>query len=137
MGGKKKEREKRERMKEAGERNSIPLENMKPWIANKRSKVIMNNNLFTGNSKYDYKEINDEMKVEYLLDESVYLDQNSEGNIAALIQISVPERWANLYASRVEVTREEVDAAVNASNSGANQLRSMLGLNLQAVRMNK
>lgn len=101
-------------------------------VYNKGSKIIMNNNLFTGNSKYDYKEINDMMSVEYLLDESTYLDQNSEGNIAALIQISVAERWANIYASRVEVTREEVDASVNASNSGANQLRSMLGLNLQA-----
>lgn len=101
-------------------------------VYNKGSKIIMNNNLFTGNSKYDYKEINDMMKVEYILDESTYLDQNSEGNKAMLIQIPVAERWAEIYASRVEITREEVDASVHASNSGANQVRSMLGLNLQA-----
>ncbi|MEZ5009515.1 MAG: right-handed parallel beta-helix repeat-containing protein [Chitinophagales bacterium] len=102
-------------------------------VYNKGSKVIMNNNLFTGNSKYDYKEINDMMKVEYLLDESSLLDQNSDGNQAELILVPVAERWANIYASRVEVSREAVDASVHASNSGANQLRSMLGLNLQAA----
>ncbi|MGB1032521.1 MAG: hypothetical protein ACPGWM_07890, partial [Flavobacteriales bacterium] len=101
-------------------------------VYNKGSKVIMNNNLFTGNSKYDYKEINDKMNVEYILDESTLLDQNSEGNQAMLIQIPVGEEWAKKYASRVEITREEVDASVNASNSGINQLRSMLGLNIQA-----
>jgi hypothetical protein len=101
-------------------------------VYNKGSNVIMNHNLFTGNLKYDYKEINDMMKVEYLLDESVHLDQNSEGNKSVLIEVNVAERWAEIYASRVEVTREEVDASVHASNSGANQLRGMLGLNLQA-----
>ena len=101
-------------------------------VYNKGAKVIMNNNLFTGNSKYDYREINDKMSVEYILDESTFLDQYSEGNKAMLIKIPVGEEWANKYASRVEITREEVDASVNASNSGINQLRSMLGLNIQA-----
>ena len=101
-------------------------------VYSKGAKMIMNNNLFTGNSKYDYKEINDKMKVEDILDESVHLDQYSQGNESALIQISVAERWAQIYGERVEVSREEVDASVHASNSGANQLRSMLGLNLQA-----
>lgn len=101
-------------------------------VYNKGSKVVMNDNLFTGNSKYDYKEVNAMMKVDYLLDESTLVDQNSSGNIAAMIKIDVSERWANIYASRVEISREEVDASVHASNSGANQLRGMLGLNLQA-----
>ena len=102
-------------------------------VYNKGSKILMNNNLFTGNSKYDYKEINDMMKVEYILDESTLLDQNSDGNEAKLIQIPVGERWAKIYGARVEVSRESVDASVHASNSGANQLRSMLGLNVQAA----
>ncbi len=101
-------------------------------VYNKGSKISMNDNLFTGNSKYDYKEINDKMKVDYILDESMRVDQNSEGNMAAMIKIDVSERWAEIYGSRVEITREEVDASVHASNSGANQLRGMLGLNLQA-----
>lgn len=101
-------------------------------IYNKGSKINLSNNLFTGNTKYDYKEINDMMKVDYLLDESSYLDPSSNGNKAVLISIPVAKRWAEIYTSRDEVTREEVDASVHASNSGANQLRSMLGLNQQA-----
>ncbi len=100
-------------------------------VYNKGTNIIMNNNLFTGNSKYDYKEVNDKMKVADILDESTMLDQNSVGNKTALIEIPVAERWAAIYASRVEMSREELDASVHASNSGANQLRSMLGLNLQ------
>lgn len=101
-------------------------------IYNKGAKLTLNNNLFTGNSKYDYKEVNDMMRVDLILDESMRLDQNSIGNTATLIKIPVAERWANIYGSRKEISREEVDASVHASNSGANQLRSMLGLNLQA-----
>jgi hypothetical protein len=103
----------------------------KGGVYNKGAKILMNNNLFTGNSKYDYKEINSEMSVEDLLDESEKLDQYSQGNETALIKINVAEKWANIYASRIEISRADVDAAVSVSNSGANQLRSMLGLNLQ------
>ncbi len=103
----------------------------KGGVYNKGSKIVVNNNLFTGNSKYDYKEINSEMSVADILDESEKLDPNSQGNESALIKINVAERWANIYASRIELSRADVDAAVSVSNSGANQLRSMLGLNVQ------
>jgi len=59
------------------------------------------------------------------------VDFDSDGNETQLIEIPMAERWANIYANRVELSREEVDAAVTVSNSGANQLRSMLGLNVQ------
>lgn len=100
-------------------------------VYNKGSIIKMSNNLFTGNSKYDYKEVNDMMKVEDILDEAAKIDPNSEGNESTLIKINVAESWAKIYGNRVEIRREDVDAAVSASNSGANQLRSMLGLNLQ------
>lgn len=102
-------------------------------VYNKGSNILMNNNIFTGNTKYDYKENNDMMNVEYMLDESVLLNQDSDGNSAELIKIPLAERWAQIYASRVEISRAEVDAVVHASNSGANQLRSMMGLNIQAA----
>jgi hypothetical protein len=101
-------------------------------IYNKGSKVKMINNLFTGNSKYDYREINSKMKVADILDESMYLDAYSDGNESTLIKINVGKRWAEIYGNRQEISRADVDASVHASNSGANQLRSMLGLNLQA-----
>lgn len=100
-------------------------------VYNKGCPLKLNNNLFTGNSKYDYKERNDMMKVEDIVDEAAKIDPYSEGNESALIKINVAERWAEIYGNRVELRREDVDAAVSASNSGANQLRSMLGLNLQ------
>lgn len=100
-------------------------------IYNKGAQIKLTNNLFTGNLKYDYKEINDEMIVTDIVDESERIDPSSEGNNTALLQIAVGERWAKIYGERKELSREEVDASVSASNSGANQLRGMLGLNLQ------
>ncbi|VAV85405.1 hypothetical protein MNBD_BACTEROID02-379, partial [hydrothermal vent metagenome] len=103
----------------------------KGGIYNKGATIILNNNLFTGNSKYDYKERNATMVVEDILDEAEKIDPNSDGNESVLIKIPVAERWANIYGNRVELKREDVDAAVSVTNSGANQLRSMLGLNTQ------
>lgn len=100
-------------------------------ILSKGAKIELTNNLFTGNSKYDYNERGAAMRVDAILDEAMYVDPMSDGNETALIKIPIAERWAKLYANRVEISREQVDAAVTVSNSGANQLRSMLGLNLQ------
>lgn len=100
-------------------------------ILNKGAKIELNNNLFTGNAKYDYIEKGAAMRVDAILDEAMLIDFNSDGNETQLIEIPMAERWANIYANRVELTRESVDAAVTVSNSGANQLRSMLGLNVQ------
>jgi len=100
-------------------------------IYSKGADLTLNNNLFTGNSKYDYKEGNSKMRVEDILDESEKLNPNSTDNKTALLKINVAKRWANIYASRIEISRADVDASVSVSNSGANQLRSMLGLNVQ------
>ncbi|VAW25900.1 hypothetical protein MNBD_BACTEROID04-1739, partial [hydrothermal vent metagenome] len=100
-------------------------------VYSKGANLTLNNNLFTGNSKYDYKEINNKMRVADILDESETLNPYSDGNESLLIKIPIAERWANIYANRVELSRADVDVAVSVSNSGANQLRSMLGLNLQ------
>lgn len=100
-------------------------------VYNKGAKLVMKNNLFAGNSKYDYKEINDKMAIADILDEAMHLDPMSEGNKGILIKIPVAERWAKIYANRVEMSREQVDAAVTVPNTGANQLRSIFGLNLQ------
>jgi len=102
-------------------------------IYNKGAKLKLINNLFTGNSKYDYKEINDKMAVADILDEAMHLDPMSDGNKGLLIKIPVAERWAEIYANRTELSRAEVDAAVTVPNTGANQLRSIFGLNLQGT----
>lgn len=102
-------------------------------IYNKGAKLALVNNLFTGNGKYDYKEINDKMAVADILDEAMHLDPSSDGNQGLLIKIPVGERWAEVYADRTEISREAVDAAVTVPNTGANQLRSIFGLNVQGT----
>lgn len=105
----------------------------KGGLYNKGAKLTMTNNLFTGNSKYDYREVNDKMAVADILDESMHLGPNSDGNQGLLIKIPVAERWAEIYANRKEISRAEVDAAVTVPNTGANQLRSIFGLNVQGT----
>ncbi|HIP48149.1 MAG TPA: right-handed parallel beta-helix repeat-containing protein [Lutibacter sp.] len=100
-------------------------------VYNKGAKIVLSSNLFTGNSKYDYKEVNAMMAAEDILDESTKVDFNSLDNEAASIKIPVAERWAKIYAGRDIVSRADVDAAVSVANTGANQLRSIFGLNLQ------
>lgn len=100
-------------------------------IYNKGAKLTLTNNLFTGNGKYDYKEINDKMAVADILEEAMHVEPMSDGNTGLLIKVPVGERWAEIYASRQEVSREQVDAAVTVPNTGANQLRSIFGLNQQ------
>lgn len=100
-------------------------------IYNKGANIKVSNNIFTGNSKYDYKEINDEMIVDDIVDEAERIDASSTGNKTAVLKITVGERWAKIYGNRKEISRADVDASVSAANSGANQLRGMLGLNLQ------
>ncbi|MHB8873362.1 MAG: hypothetical protein ACYC8T_06715 [Myxococcaceae bacterium] len=67
-----------------------------------------------------------------LEDEADQLTKESTGNLSKEIQVPVAERWAKLYAGRTEISRAGVDASAKASNSKANQLRSMLGLPVQA-----
>jgi len=66
---------------------------------------------------------------EDIIDEAERIDPSSLGNKTALLQIAVGKRWSEIYGNRQEISRADVDASVSASNSGANQLRSMLGLN--------
>lgn len=94
-------------------------------------KITVKDNLFTGNRLYDYREFNTSVKVSEFEDEADQLEK-STGNVSAEIKIPIGEAWAKLYAGRKEVSRAEVDAKAKAANNGANALRGMLGLPLQA-----
>ena len=102
-------------------------------IYSKGAKIKLNNNVFSGNGKYDYREINDKMAANDIVDEATYLDPDSFDNQGLLIQIPVAARWAEIYAGRDIISREAVDAAVSVPNTGANQLRSIFGLNQQGT----
>ncbi len=93
--------------------------------------ITLKDNLFTGHRLYDYREFNTQVKVDELEDEADQL-VGSTGNVSKAIKVPLNEKWAALYAARKEISRAAVDAKAKASNNGANALRSMLGLPLQA-----
>lgn len=94
-------------------------------------KITLKDNLFTGNRLYDYREFNTSVKVSEFEDEADQLEV-ATGNVTAEIKVPVGEAFATLYAGRKEISRAAVDAKAKASNNGANALRGMLGLPLQA-----
>lgn len=93
--------------------------------------ITLKDNLLTGNKKYDYME-GVPMAIEDVEDESDYISYESVGNVRGQVQVPVNPQWAEIYASRVEISRAMVDAQAKAYDSDANELRSMLGLPLQA-----
>ena len=94
--------------------------------------VTLKNNLFVGHKKYDYQEYSTGLKLDELEDYANYLTRESGGNYSQEIKLDVNKPWAEKYFGRKEISRAEVDAAAKVSNSGANQLRGMFGLPLQA-----
>ena len=65
-------------------------------------------------------------------DEAEWLDDKSGDNEAKNVKIPVSQAWSKAYGARVLVDRNKVEASIKATNSGANALRSMLGLPLRA-----
>ncbi len=99
-----------------------------------RLPLLLKNNIVTGSLKNDYWETNGDMvmNLEAIEDEAEFLHEDSEGNESPKITIPVSKEWAQLYASRVLINRAKLESKVSAKNTGANALRSMLGLPLQA-----
>ena len=91
----------------------------------------LENNLFFGHKKFDYREFRSDLPLADMEDYAENLNPYSAGNFSSMVELPVDQNWANLYFNRADISREEVDASVTVSNSAANQLRSILGLNLQ------
>ena len=99
--------------------------------------VTLKNNLFVGHKKYDYQEFGTGLKLDELEDYANYVTRESGNNYSQEIKLDIHKPWAEKYFGRKEISRAEVDAAAKVSNSGANQLRSMFGLPLQAGTVGK
>ncbi|MBL7828682.1 MAG: right-handed parallel beta-helix repeat-containing protein [Saprospiraceae bacterium] len=100
-------------------------------------KVTLRNNLFVGHKKYDYREYNTNMSIGDLEDYANFISPQSGGNYSETINLALDRTWAERYFNRKEISRAEVDASAKVSNSGANQLRAMFGLPLQAGSVGK
>lgn len=93
--------------------------------------ITLQNNLFTANKLYDYREYNTAMTVTDMAD---YADlAQAKNNNSSTIKIPVSTEWANVYMSRVLPDRASIDAGSTTPNSGINALRSMLGLPQQGT----
>lgn len=93
----------------------------------------LNNNLFVVNLRADYIEFDTKMDVDEIEDESDRLDE-AEGNVATdKLRPKVSQEWAAKYLSRQVVDRNAKEADVKVVQSGANELRSILGLPLQGT----
>lgn len=99
--------------------------------------VTLKNNLFVGHKKYDYQEFATGLKLDELEDYANYITKESRDNYSQEIKLDINKAWAEKYFGRIEISRAEVDASAKVSNSGANQLRSMFGLPLQASSVSK
>lgn len=94
---------------------------------------LINNNFF-GHRKYDFFDTAP-MSVADMADFAEYI-KRAEGNVSEPVKLPLNPKWAKLYASRKEISRAKVDASATVSNSAANQVRSILGLNLQGNSVN-
>ena len=99
--------------------------------------LSLNDNLFFGHTLFDYREFRSDLPLEELEDYAEFLEPVSSGNISKEVKLPMDKDWAGLYFNRTRLTRAEIDDAVQVSNSGENQLRSILGLPLQGSTVTK
>jgi hypothetical protein len=105
------------------------LDNMKRAKA-----MIFNGNLLFANIQADYIEFDTRIGLEAMEDEAELLDEAEDNSGEALV-VPVSAEYKGLYLARNVIDRNAAEADVKALNTGANALRSMLGLNLQGSAM--
>ncbi len=89
------------------------------------------NNILFGSGQADYWEGDLMLAAKEMGDGK--LIESAKGNTNKNLSFKVNQDWANLYAARVLIDRNKVEADVKAKNTFANELRSILGLPLQAA----
>lgn len=97
-----------------------------------KASIMLKDNIILGNVDSDYIEFDTRIALEDIEDEAEYLDEDSEGNINDPIKVPVDGEWAKNYASRVMIDRNALEADIDAQKTRANDIRSILGLPLQA-----
>lgn len=95
-----------------------------------KSKIGLVDNLFCASLIAPYLEFGTKLKLEAVEDEAQCLTE-AKGNVKAQVTVPVSEVWAKLYASRTIVDRAAAESAVEPLDNWQNDVRRMLGLNLQ------
>lgn len=94
--------------------------------------VLLKNNVMTGNVDTAYLEFNTKIALDDIEDEPDFIHEDSEGNLAKVVKPPIAKEWLAHYGSRVLVDRNKAEANISASATRANEVRSMLGMNLRA-----
>ncbi len=98
--------------------------------------LTLKGNLFAGNGQTDLIEFATMLRVASLDDDSALLAAGTGGNVGQAITVAVHKAWADRYAARTVIDRNAAEANVTPKNSWANEVRSILGLPLQAATLN-
>ncbi len=102
--------------------------------ARRAPKVVLKNNVFFGNLIADYLDFSTKLKAEVLADEAQTVG-SAEGNSSKEAKLAVPEKWAQTWLARNVIDRNVAEAKVKVPNTGANQVRSILGLPVQGTTL--
>ncbi len=96
-----------------------------------KAEINLNENIIVGNVLADYLEFDTKMGIDEIEDESDYL-MEAEGNVKEKIAVPIDKAWLKGYGGRVLIDRNAVEADIKVQMTAANELRSILGLPLQA-----
>lgn len=117
-------------------RNNVLAFSDRHVIYNPRSTtILLQNNVMTANVDTAYLEFNTKITLDDIEDEPDYIHEDSENNEAKAVHVPISKDWLKLYGSRVLVDRNKAEANISASATRANEVRSMLGMNLQAGKV--
>ncbi len=97
-----------------------------------KASILLSDNIIIGNVVSDYLEFDTKINLEDLEDEAEFLHEDSGNNSVEKISIPVSKEWAQAYGDRILIDRNAVEADVKVQMTRANQIRSILGLPLQA-----
>ncbi len=98
----------------------------------KKSKdLTLKNNLFGIALAGDYQEFSTVIDLKSIDEQAQLLSKDSGGNVREKVELQLDPTWAASYAQRTVIDRNQAEAEVGAKDSRANELRAMLGLNLQ------
>ena len=97
-----------------------------------KANVLLADNILMANVEGDYLEFDTNISLDDMEDEAEYLHEDTRNNVKAEIKIPISKEWATHYGTRVLVDRNAAEADIKAQQTTANEIRSILGLPLQA-----
>ncbi len=96
--------------------------------------LVMTDNLVFGNAFADYLEFSTNMSIEEMEDWAEWVEEAWDNSIEP-VNFGLPEQWLELYLARSVIDRAAAEQNIQAIEGWQNDVRSILGLNLQGNDM--